>query len=248
MEIPYNFNFFINQINLHFIFESLAFFLGFRYYLFLKRDSIDSVSKLNRLYVILGAIIGALVGSRLIGAFENPSVFLSGDWLLIYKSKTIIGGLLGGLLGVELMKKIIGENKSTGDLFVLPLILGIAIGRIGCLLTGFFEPTYGVETSFFMGMDLGDGIKRHPLALYEILYLILLFPIFYKIFKLKIFKEGVLFKLFMISYFIFRFLIEFLKPNTFYLLGFSTIQLCCILCFSYYYKCFIYPKKMFANA
>ena len=54
-----------------------------------------------------------------------------------------MGGLFGGLLGVELAKKIIGEKQSSGDLFVFPIILGIFIGRIGCFLSGINEFTYG---------------------------------------------------------------------------------------------------------
>jgi prolipoprotein diacylglyceryltransferase len=248
MDIPFVFNIYKHQLNIHLIFESLAFFIGFQYYRYLKKVVIDPVSKLNRLYVILGSIIGALLGSRLLGALEDPQILLSGDWLAIYKSKTIIGGLFGGLLGVELIKKLIGEKQSTGDLFVLPLILGIAIGRIGCFLTGILEPTYGIETSFFMGMDLGDGLKRHPLALYEILFLLLLFLILFAVLKSQKLKNGSLFKLFMISYFMFRFTIEFLKPTIFFFIGLNSIQWCCLFCFIYYYNCFIHPKKLFKNA
>ena len=59
-----------------------------------------------------------------------------------------MGGLFGGLLGVELVKKMIGEKQSSGDLFTLPIILGIIIGRLGCFLTGIKEFTFGKETSF----------------------------------------------------------------------------------------------------
>ena len=86
-----------------------------------------------------------------------------------------MGGLFGGLLGVELAKKIIGERQSSGDLFTLPIIAGIFIGRIGCFLAGTNEFTYGSETTFFFGMNLGDDVLRHPLALYELVFLILLF-------------------------------------------------------------------------
>ena len=164
-------NFFGQQTNLHFIFETLAFFLAFRYYIYQKKQR-DSISSENRLFIVLGATIGALVGSRLLGALENPEFLMQSSLLAIYKSKTIIGGLLGGLIMVELTKKLLKEPQSSGDLFTLPLIVGIFIGRIGCFVTGVLEPTYGRETSFFMAMDLGDGKLRHPTALYEMLFLI----------------------------------------------------------------------------
>lgn len=248
MDFPVYFNLFGKQFSAHLLFESLAFFVGFRYYLFLKKDYSDTIPAVHRIYAIAGAIGGALIGSRLLGALENPEVLTSGNWLEIYKSKTIIGGLFGGLLGVELVKKLVGEKQSTGDLFVLPLILGIFIGRIGCFLTGTIESTYGIQTASVFGMDLGDGIKRHPLALYEMFYLLLLFVCCFWMFKKRLLENGSLFKLFMVLYFLFRFLAEFLKPNVFFALGLSSVQWCCLACFYYYYKCIINPKELLKHA
>ena len=36
-----------------------------------------------------------------------------------------MGGLFGGLIGVETSKKIINENQSSGDLFTFPIVVGI---------------------------------------------------------------------------------------------------------------------------
>ncbi len=186
--------------------------------------------------------MGALIGSRLVGFLENPLVELSEQNLIqLLNTKTIMGGLFGGLLGVELAKKIIGEKQSSGDLFVLPIILGIFIGRIGCFLSGVNEFTYGRETSSIFGMDLGDGLLRHPTSLYELVFLVLLFFILKRITTYFALKNGNLFKLFMLSYFLFRFCIEFLKPNVFYTLGLSTIQLLCVICWLYYSP-FIFQK------
>ena len=244
METPITFTLFGKETHLHLIFETLAFFIAFRYYLWLRKRTKDPINTDNRLWIILGATIGALVGSRLLGALESPSVLLEMNWLRIYQSKTIIGGLFGGLLGVELIKKIVKEQQSSGDLFVFPIIIGIAIGRIGCWLTGTLEPTYGSVTSFFMGMDLGDGQLRHPTALYEFFFLLFLFSLLQKLMKRFNFRNGVLFQLFMIGYFSFRFFLEFIKPNSFFLFGLSSIQWCCILCFIYYYKVFLHPKSL----
>ena len=57
----------------------------------------------------------------------------------------------------------------------IPLVVGIFIGRIGCFLSGTNEFTYGQETSSLPGMDLGDGLSRHPLALYELAHVTLRF-------------------------------------------------------------------------
>ena len=87
--------------------------------------------------------------------------------------KTIVGALIGGLITVEWAKRRLGIAHRTGDLFALPLCLGIAIGRVGCFLTGLEDHTVGVRTTLPWGIDFGDG-PRHPTQLYEILFVILL--------------------------------------------------------------------------
>ncbi|MBP7642367.1 MAG: prolipoprotein diacylglyceryl transferase [Saprospiraceae bacterium] len=235
MNIPFEPNIFGIKLNIHLILEYLAFFIAFRYYFRLRRLTNDQISNTNRLSIILGAIVGAFVGSRLIGYLENPSISLSADHIVqLINTKSIMGGLFGGLIGVEISKKIINEKHSSGDLFTFPIIVGIFIGRIGCFLTGTKEFTYGKETNFITGMDLGDGLMRHPTALYEILFMALLF-IFLKSISLYTKKEsGLLFKIFMITYFGFRFFIEIIKPNVFYVFGLSSIQWLCIICWMYY--------------
>lgn len=225
------------KVNIHLVLEYLAFFVAFRYYVVLRRKSADTISSNNRLSLIIGAIFGALLFSRLVAFLENPVQHYEQGWISILNNKTIMGGLFGGLLGVELAKKLIGEKQSSGDLFTLPIILGIIVGRIGCFLAGIKEFTYGIETDSFLGINLGDDISRHPIALYEIVFLIFLFIIIRRLQKQpNRFKSGTYFKIFMVSYFGFRFFIEFLKPNTFFIAGLSSIQLLCLICWLYYAK------------
>lgn len=245
MTLPFNPVIFGITINIHLILEYLAFFLAFRYYTLLKKKYQDNINSNNRLSIILGASIGAFLGSRLFGYLENPILILNLKTVIqLINIKTIMGGLFGGLIGVEITKKIIKEQHSSGDLFTFPIILGIFIGRIGCFLSGTDEFTYGKETSFFMGMNLGDGLLRHPTSLYELVFLTLLFSTLQR-YKNKL-ASGELFKIFMISYFTFRFFIEFLKPNLFFILGLSSIQLLCLSCILYYAK-FIYLKLLYAR-
>lgn len=236
MQIPFQPELFGITINVHLILEYLAFFVGFRYYVILRRTSKDVISFNNRLSIILGATLGALVGSRLVGVLENPVFeFTTSNFIQLLNIKTIMGGLFGGLLGVEIAKKCIGEKQSSGDLFVLPIILGLFIGRVGCFLSGVNEFTYGTITTSFLGVNLGDGELRHPIALYELIFLTLLFLALKKV-QYKKLANGELFKLFMLLYFGFRFCIEFLKPNVFYILGLSSIQILCVICWLYYWK------------
>src|SRR5260370_21930725 len=93
-----------------------------------------------------------------------------GAWL---GGKTIVGGLLGGWAGVEIAKKCMGIAWSTGDLYVFPLIFGMAVGRVGCFLTRLEDHTCGSFTSPPWAVDFGDG-PRPPAQLYYIAFLLTL--------------------------------------------------------------------------
>lgn len=235
MTFPFQFEIFGKTFYWHFIFETLAFFIGIRVYYFRRKRVQDPISDTNRLIIMIGAMIGALIGSRFIALLETPSAITHQTFLTLYQNKTVAGGFLGGLFGVELIKKVIGVKIASGDLYVIPLITALFIGRIGCFSMGIAEPTYGTETTFFTGMNLGDGLKRHPVALYEMLFMILLFVLFQSI-KNKNLINGDRFKLFMVLYFLFRFLVEFLKPYQPLFLNLSSIQWSSILIFIYYWK------------
>ena len=235
MNFPCQFELFGSKVYYHFIFETLAFFIGVRLYYYLKKKTPDTINDINRLWILLGAMIGALIGSRVIAMLENPSEICNQTWLIFYQNKTVAGGFLGGLFGVELIKKCIGVKTASGDIYVIPIIVALFIGRIGCFSMGIAEPAYGIETSFFTAMNLGDGKLRHPVALYEMTFMVLLFMFFIKIKNINLIN-GDQFKLFMMLYFLYRFLIEFIKPYQPIFLNLSSIQWSALFIFVYYWK------------
>lgn len=105
--------------------------------------------------------VGALAGAWVSGSLN---LTLAHIWTL---GHSIAGAIAGGIVGVELYKFARGIRGSTGLVFVGPLALGIAIGRLGCFFAGLPDYTYGVPTSLPWGVDFGDGIHRHPVQLYE---------------------------------------------------------------------------------
>lgn len=155
--------------------------------------------------------------------------------------------MLGGLIGVELTKKQLGVTASSGDLMVYPLILAMVIGRTGCFLAGLEDGTYGIASNLPWAIDFGDGIRRHPTNLYEIVFWIMLLIVLKLIEHSRRFADGAKFKVFMASYLIFRLLVEFIKPDYFFGFGLSVIQLVSIAGILYYYKVFLYPKKLFIS-
>jgi prolipoprotein diacylglyceryltransferase len=243
MAFPFQFQIFGNTYYWHFIFETLAFFVGIRLYYFKKRKTQDPISEINRLYILIGAMIGALLGSRIIAMLENPTEIAHQTLLIFYQNKTVAGGFLGGLFGVEIIKKIIGVKIASGDIYVIPILIALFIGRIGCFSMGIAEPTFGIETTLFTGMNLGDGLKRHPVALYEMGFMVLLFILF-QLLKNKSLINGDRFKLFMVLYFLYRFLVEFIKPYHSLYLHLSSIHWSALFIFGYYWKFLLRLKNL----
>ncbi len=230
----------------HNILEPLSFFIGFRYFLLLRKKQGDIIDSSNRVWILIGAIFGSFFGSRLVAAFENPEQLFQAENTLLYfyQNKTILGGLLGGLVGVELIKLAIGEKNPSGNLMVYPLLLSMIIGRIGCFSMGVYEETYGLPTNLPWGMRLGDEYLRHPVALYEILFLMLLWSILYFTSKKIILAPGALFKIFLFSYCVFRFFLDFIKPHVNLFLMCSSIQIAAFLGVIYYYRYLLDPNLL----
>ncbi len=235
IEFPLTFHIFGQTILAHPVFETLGIFLAMRLYFYLKRKSPEKMDFAKSAAVLIGATGGALIGSKLIGNLENPDLFFHHfDLKRFWTSNTIVGGLSFGLIGVELAKKIAGYHKSTGDLMVYPLIFAMIIGRIGCFFTGIYEETYGIPTDSVFGMRLGDQYLRHPVALYEIAFLIILtFALRYIQTKFY-YPSGFVFQVFMLSYFTFRFMLDFIKPKVEILGNLGTIQLVSLVMIIYY--------------
>ena len=201
---------------LHTLFEVLGYVGGFAVYAILRHRRGDVLEERTRLNILAAAAVGAAVGSRLLYFLCEPakmSIF----------GKTIVGGILGGWIAVEIVKKLTNVTTRTGDLFVLPLITAMAIGRIGCFLAGPADHTAGLPTDLPWAVAIQDGVPRHPVALYEIAFLLLLVPV-----VTRNWKPGNAFRIFLVAYMTFRFSIDFLKPDPPPIaLGLTSIQWAC---------------------
>lgn len=231
MAFPVYFNLLGHRIHPHLVMELIAYAAGFQLYLWLRRREKRrglALETESNMWVIVGCVLGAMVGSKLLAWTESmgfywphrasPRVWLEG--------KTIVGGLLGGWMGVEIAKKRLRITRSTGDLFVFPLILGMSIGRIGCFLTGLDDHTFGVATSLPWGVDFGDGIRRHPTQLYDIVFLLFMACVF-ALRRRYPWANGRMFRWFFLGYLSWRFAAEFIKPREIRLsaLNLSAIQI-----------------------
>jgi prolipoprotein diacylglyceryltransferase len=229
----------------HWVFDVLAYAAGIWLLTHRRRRGNDVVDRRTRWLLVAAAIAGGVIGSHVLFMLEDlaplalsayrPTAFLEG--------KTIVGGLIGGLLAVELVKARLGIAVATGDLLVLPLAAGIAIGRVGCFLTGLSDGTSGVATTLPWSVDFGDGIPRHPTQLYEIIFVVLLAWLVTRIAP-RLCRDGDMFKVFMLGYLSFRVAVDFIKPAT-RIAGVSVIQWACVAMIAYYSP---HIPRLFAEA
>jgi hypothetical protein len=124
-------------------------------------DEALELSKTVRPSYFIALGFGALVGAWVFGSANSMRN------LIAVPSHSIAGALAGGIVAVEIWKALHKVHVSTGGALVLPLCVGIVVGRLGCFFAGLPDYTYGIPTSLPWAVDLGDGIGRHPVQLYE---------------------------------------------------------------------------------
>jgi len=156
-------------------------------------------------FVALG--LGALAGAWLFGSANS----LRGP--VFAPSHSIAGALAGGIVAVELWKLAHGVRQSTGGVLVLPICVGIIVGRLGCFFAGLPDYTYGIPSSLPWAVDLGDGIRRHPVQLYESLAMAIFLAVYlHARLNHARWARNHGFHAMIIFYACQRFLWEFLKP------------------------------------
>lgn len=164
----------------------------------------------TRVAVGLGAFCGAMLGAKLPFAVSDWSGFWDGSaWFS--SGKTILGGMVGAYFGVEWVKWILGIRVKTGDSFVVPAAVSVAIGRLGCLAGGC---CYGTPTDLPWGMRcaLVDDLPRHPTQIYECLFHLLMAATMAFLLRHGIWK-GQLAKFYILAYMGYRLLTEFIRPE-----------------------------------
>jgi len=182
-------------------------------------------------WVPVGALLGAIVGSKLgMLLFESWSGFsaLMAKMLeLDFTGKTVVGALAGGYLGVEIAKKRVGITRRTGDGFAVAMLVGMAIGRVGCLLNGCCA---GIPWDGPWALDY-LGAPRHPAPLYEAGLDLLLAGLLWRA-RARDYPEGHLFRRALVGYALIRFGLEPLRADHNPWLGpLSGVQLACIATF-----------------
>jgi len=174
---------------------------------------------------LVGAVLGAKLGMLV---FLGPTEF----WRLLptipSHGSTLFGGLTGGYIAIVLAERAFHVERCTGDLIAPFLPLGIAIGRLGHFLAG---DAYGLPSSLPWAIYQA-GEYRHPVQLYELLLDLILFAFLWQR-KQTSFRDGELFRIYIVGYALIRFPMEFLRyqPTPVPFLGLTLVQWLCIACF-----------------
>ena len=165
------------------------------------RDKIYSAVLFSAFFAVIGAILAEAIYHR------NTEG-------LVFAGFTFYGGFVMSLVGLyiySLTKKI--DFLYLANLLTLPIIIGHAFGRIGCFLGGC---CYGTPTNSFLGVSFPvnsipyahyKDYSLHPTQLYESVFLFLL-VLFLSRSKMENRFIG-----YLLSYSVFRFIVEFLRGD-----------------------------------
>lgn len=178
--------------------------------------------------VVLAAMVGGIVGSKLWWAFANWGL-LTADPLGTLFSRggfTYYGGLIGGVLAVIALLRWrrypLGQAVNS---CAIAVPVGYMLGRVGCFLVG---DDYGRPTDMPWGIAFPEGspptvVAVHPTQIYEILMTLPIFLVLWSQRKRNLPGWFMLWELFVLAGFQ-RFVVEFYRVNPVAALGLTAAQ------------------------
>lgn len=192
------------------------------------------------LVTLLISSVGAFVGGTLLYAVTNVQywhlLFEAADFeqflgyiTAIFGGSVFYGGLFGGIAAALIVIRANRYPRAEITDCAAPAVpLFHFFGRIGCFLGGC---CYGIESGFGFTftrsfVESANGVRRFPVQLFEAGFNLLLFIALFAMLKKERLK-GRLFLLYLGLYAPARFILEFLRGDTYrgYLFGLSTSQI-----------------------
>ena len=154
---------------------------------------------------LAGAYLGAKVAFLVAEGWQHRH-----DWVALASGHSVTGALVGGVLGVEAVKSMVGLRAGTGDLFALTVPLALALGRIGCIAAGCC-PGIECDPAWWTVTD-AHGHARWPAAAAE-----LAFNLAFWAWALLAMRRGWIpgqrFNAYLVAYGCFRFAHEFARDD-----------------------------------
>jgi phosphatidylglycerol:prolipoprotein diacylglycerol transferase len=171
---------------------------------------------------VLWCAVGSLIGARLWLVVEDWDSFVRDPIALLFTGSGFVfyGGLIGGALAMTAFFRRHHMPWWRGADAVAPaLVLGQAIGRVGCQLSG--DGDWGTVTTVPWGMayphavvgwPYPPGVKVHPTPVYEGLAYLAIFVLLWR-WRRAPQPDGTIFCWYLILASGARFLVEFLRVN-----------------------------------
>jgi phosphatidylglycerol:prolipoprotein diacylglycerol transferase len=188
----------------------------------------------------LALVIGGIVGARALFVLEHLDQF-EDDLLDVFAINaggiSIYGALIGGTLaalGYAAWRRL-PRRLAMADVAALGAIIGMAVGRVGCLMLGDIfakttdwpigvlytnpdSPSYPIYTA------VTPPLAQHPVTAYEIVGDLLIFVVLFAMYRL-LKRDGMVFWAWVFLYGAMRFGISFLREDDIVFAGLRTAQL-----------------------
>lgn len=167
----------------------------------------------HKLALGAAAFCGAMLGAKLPFLLLRHELGTGwGAWFA--HGKTILGGIVGGYLAVEVAKWTLDIRIKTGDTFAAPVAIAVAIGRFACFQGGC---CYGTPTNLPWGIIFPTAtdspeLPRHPTQLYEAAFHAAAAITLIALRRRDIWR-GQLLKAYLLAYCVYRFVSEFWRPE-----------------------------------
>ena len=157
-------------------------------------------------------IVGGILGARLAYILANLPTYLADPMEMVriwHGGQIYYGGFILASFSVYLLARMKRfPFLALADFTVTALPLGHGIGRIGCFMNGC---CYGTESDLPWACHLADA-ARHPTQLYETGFNFALYALLLTVY-LKRTRDGSILALYMMTYSVGRFLIEFQRGD-----------------------------------
>ncbi len=172
------------------------------------------ISEKNLDFVYYTAILSIFAGFAFAALFHAVYAYIERGVFELDGSITFLGGLIGAVATATLIfflfrKKYPTALRETIELIPVCVTLGHAFGRVGCFFAGC---CYGIKTDSFIGVKFPNlPYKVVPTQLIEAGCLFILFAVLLILYVKKDSKHLV--SIYLISYGVFRFVIEFFRGD-----------------------------------
>jgi phosphatidylglycerol---prolipoprotein diacylglyceryl transferase len=185
----------------------------------LTRDDVDR----GMFWMSIGAIAGGRIGDLIFFSSAPLPVRLRLIFDLKDGGMSFHGGYVGVIVAVYLFSKVNSLGWQLADLTSCSAPIGLLLGRIGNFLNG---EMYGPETDMPFSVTV-NGVARHPTQLYEAIFegAALFVFLYFVVPRFVSYRQAFLSSLFMLSYPVIRFWLDFLRTEEIVLSGLKMSQI-----------------------